>query len=1121
MNLAYGMILPFLSMTVLLATLNVRGLKNKAKRSEIVDFCNRQRVSILLLQETHACGFHEAKSWAREFNSVGFWSFGSRNSCGVGILLSKQHSWKPKDFMWDNKGRLVSITIEIPDTHTKVRIINVYGPNDPNKRKALFSSDLENHCMGCRNLIMGGDFNCIQDPKLDSKATSIDYQGVSGRQELGKITKKNNLLDCWRSHNPVVRRFTWHSSNNLSATRIDRIYMSRELCEGCSSKITACPHSDHDLVSVQLQRKVRNVGKGYWKLNTSHLKNPSFCNIIQDEWKHWKQNKGLFVNLTDWWEQGKVVLKNVSIQFATGMARERKANRVELLRKINSLQNQIDGGDLSAIEELKTTCKKFRALLQTKPRNPTIHPLVYGEESTFRPRDLGAEAKRMQQLRTPFGEVTSNPSGMVTICRRYYQQLYTAGTVDPKEIEFLANSIDESLSSEEQLLLEGPITLEETKRALFSMGTGKTPGSDGLPAEFYKEFFNVIGNDMCEVINDIFQQGQLSPSQRTGLITLIFKNKGSPEDLTNWRPISLLNVDYKIITKILASRVQKILASIIHENQTCSVTGRSISDNAHLLRNIQDYVDQKNLSTAFVSLDQQKAFDKVDWQYLQQILNSFHFGPNFCKWIQILYSNITSCIICNGHISEPFGLSRGVRQGCPLSPILYILAIEPLAAAIRADKRIRGLKLPAGVEVKLSMYADDATLILSDDRSIVKCFQLVNRYERASGASLNPQKTKGVFLGRHKYRLDGPVDINWGTSVKIIGIPFGYGDSVKKAWEEKLKELQSCINQWQDCDFTMKGRVTVTNNHILSKIWYLAQILLPSKRVTAKINKLIFPFIWENGIELVNRETMSLPPASGGMGVIDIATRVKTLQGAHLANLISGKGGKWRVLAHYWCGLSLWSVAPSLARGNQPLCHSQPSFYRSVLQNFRENKNAVTDWHSFDKKEYTANLLGLKHIQPRITKKYPGKNWSSIWERTLCARLTNKQISFNFKVVHNVLPTGSRLQKRGVDPGRCPHCSEIETLEHIFTNCKMVKPVAQWLCNYLKQHNSVCGFQPSADFLMYSVFNNTLPKKIEIAIAQKLSIYRRSVWLTRNEAKVNKLKLNSYNLLCRLKNYIW
>ena len=226
--------------------------------------------------------------------------------------------------------------------------------------------------------------------------------------------------------------------------------------------------------------------------------------------------------------------------------------------------------------------------------------------------------------------------------------------------------------------------------------SSKTPGLDGLPAEFYRTFISEVGPHICEVLNDVLKKGKLSDTQRMGLITLLFKKKGSRADLANWRPISLLNVDYKILTKILANRVRLVLPKIIHVDQTCSVAGRSILDNAHLLRNVQDYVDQKNLGAAFVSLDQQKAFDRVHWGYLRQVLENFGFGPNFRRWVEILYTDINSAVLCNGNISQTFSLTRGVRQGCPLSPLLYILSLEPLGCAIRSDPKIHGIKLPGG-----------------------------------------------------------------------------------------------------------------------------------------------------------------------------------------------------------------------------------------------------------------------------------------------------------------------------------------------------------------------------------------------------------------------------------------
>ena len=170
-----------------------------------------------------------------------------------------------------------------------------------------------------------------------------------------------------------------------------------------------------------------------------------------------------------------------------------------------------------------------------------------------------------------------------------------------------------------------------------------------------------------------------------------------------YRPISLLNIDYKIISKIITVRLGKVLPKIIGIDQTCSVKGRSIFDNLHLIRNIVDYVDQKNLAASFICLDQEKAFDRVSRSYMFDDLTAFGFNSNFIKWVKLLYNDISSSVIVNNHISQAFPIKRGVRQGCSLSMPLYVICFEPFAHKIRNSDDIKGINMPGTTsQVKLS-----------------------------------------------------------------------------------------------------------------------------------------------------------------------------------------------------------------------------------------------------------------------------------------------------------------------------------------------------------------------------------------------------------------------------------
>ena len=285
----------------------------------------------------------------------------------------------------------------------------------------------------------------------------------------------------------------------------------------------------------------------------------------------------------------------------------------------------------------------------------------------------------------------------------YYSKLYSKIDTNNDSAQDLTYNLPK-ITVEDNEMLEGPITYEECIAAIKSFQNNKTPGIDG------KHFVNII--------NFSYDIQQLSNSQTLGLISLICKNNDEPEHLKNWRPISFLYCDYKIISKVITNRLSKILHKIIDIDQTSSIPGRSILDNCHLFRNIIDYLKEKPTTVAFISLDQEKAFDNISHTYLFKVLQQFGFSTKFIDWIKLLYNNIHSKIILNNHISSSFQINKGVRQGCTLSPLLYVLVFETLLTKIRTSPNINGLKLPGTIEeAKLSAFADDATLILTDYNS--------------------------------------------------------------------------------------------------------------------------------------------------------------------------------------------------------------------------------------------------------------------------------------------------------------------------------------------------------------------------------------------------------------------
>ncbi|KAF7642726.1 hypothetical protein LDENG_00252430 [Lucifuga dentata] len=207
-------------------------------------------------------------------------------------------------------------------------------------------------------------------------------------------------------------------------------------------------------------------------------------------------------------------------------------------------------------------------------------------------------------------------------------------------------------------------------------------------------------------------------SSRRAVLTLLLK-KGDLTTLKNWRPVSLLTVDYKLVAKVMANRLEQCLASIVYNDQSYCIPGRSIFDNLFLMRDVLELCKPGTLRFGVFSLDQEKAFDRVSHEYLFEVLNVFGFGRNCINIFRMLYNNVSCLLKVGGGLSRPVQVKRGIRQGCPLSGQLYSLAIEPMLCLLRT--KLQGLTLSAaGLSnpVYLSAYADDLNIFIRNEEDV-------------------------------------------------------------------------------------------------------------------------------------------------------------------------------------------------------------------------------------------------------------------------------------------------------------------------------------------------------------------------------------------------------------------
>ena len=231
------------------------------------------------------------------------------------------------------------------------------------------------------------------------------------------------------------------------------------------------------------------------------------------------------------------------------------------------------------------------------------------------------------------------------------------------------------------------------------------------------------------------------------------------------------------------------------------------------MRDIIDFIQETDECAILVSLDQEKAFDRVDRSFLLNLLEIYGFGPDFCRWISTLYEDSFMQIIINDCLSSKIGLQRGVRQGDPLSPLLYVLCVEVLASLIRRSPEIEGFLLPGagGLQARARLYADDVFAVFKNLKSLKTLFSSIELYEKGTGAKLNMSKTEAMWLGAWRFRSDEPLGLTWVKKMKVLGVFFGTIPVELDNWMPKINKLEKALNLWRARSLSLKGKALIIN----------------------------------------------------------------------------------------------------------------------------------------------------------------------------------------------------------------------------------------------------------------------------------------------------------------------
>ena len=371
----------------------------------------------------------------------------------------------------------------------------------------------------------------------------------------------------------------------------------------------------------------------------------------------------------------------------------------------------------------------------------------------------------------------------------------------------------------------------------------------------------------------------------------IYKKKDQA-DISNYRPITLLNTDYKLLTKALALQLVEPIHKLIHPDQAGFIPKRSIFNHIRLATTIINYAEVMEIDGEIVALDQEKAYDKIRHGYLWNTMEAMNLPAHFVKTVMALYENAFTQVAINGVLSKPFRVTRGVRQGDPLSCLLFDLAIEPLACKLRNCDDLSGLSIP-GVENKLivNLFTDDTTIYLSSHDRFDTVEKLLAEWCEVSGAKFNIEKTEIIPIGTNAHRqevvrtrklhqddtaqLDLKIHVvEDGVAVRSLGAWIGNNVKDLTPWEAVLDKIIRKLEIWVRFHPTVYGKRLIIQAVVGGHTQFLTKAQGMPPHIEVALAKIIRDFMWDNDTHpRISMDYLHRPLDEGGLNILDIRAR--------------------------------------------------------------------------------------------------------------------------------------------------------------------------------------------------------------------------------------------------------
>lgn len=749
-RLGWSRVCAWLVCVMKLVSWNVRGLGGIEKRREVRRLVGEKSPFILCLQETKlsVCDNFLCNSLWGDPNHA----YSYRPSVGAsgGLLIV----WDSKEVeVWSSGSQehVLHIHGRFIRTNEEFYLFNIYAPCDDRTKQELWVSlSARLQLLGGAKVCLCGDFNAVRnvEERWSQRGNNVYYDV----QHFSQFIDDNGLIDLPLSG----RHYTWFKGDGSAMSRLDRFLLSKEWClHWPNSFQVALLRGISDHCPLQLSVDEENWGPRPLRMLKCWQDLSGYKQFVKEKWKSLEvEGWGGYVI-----REKLKLIKSALKEWHSVHAKNIPGKIDGFKNRLSELDDQVEVGGLSVeeLEEMRNITHDIHSLSR-------VSASIAWQQSRSRWLKEGdANSKYFHSILSSRRRRNSIVSLMVNdnlvegvqpirhVVFSHFKNHFAAPNISRPGAE---NLVFNQLSYAEGKSLILPFTEAEVKAAVWDCDSFKSPGPDGVNLGFIKDFWEDIKGDIMRFISEFHRNGKLSRGINSTFIALIPKID-SPHRLNDFRPIALVGCLYKILSKVLANRLRLIIGRVVSETQTAFVKERQILDGILIANELVDEAKKSNKELMLFKVDFEKAYDSVDWGYLDTVMNKMVFPVLWRKWIKECVSTATASVLVNGSPTDEFPLQRGLRQGDSLSPFLFLLAAEGLNVLMKSVVENNlytgyGVGLSNSEVVSHLQFADDTLLIGEKSWANVRALRAVlTLFADMSGLKVNFNKSLlvGINIG--------------------------------------------------------------------------------------------------------------------------------------------------------------------------------------------------------------------------------------------------------------------------------------------------------------------------------------------------------------------------------------